>query len=372
MKNFIVVGAGIDLMLPVLLGLHVYTNARCSVVGPVKTRSLRWSVLCSSHVQVSLSGNEDDKFVHAIGRIAKDMPESILIPVDVDAERIVNRVRDELNVKITPIPDLPTLEMLDNKWLFYEFCKKHGFTVPKTCMIASKHDFHFDKMASELGEPLVVKPLDGHGSEGVYIIHSNSHYEEAIRNNPRHQFAPLIVQRYVSGVDMGLDVFSMQGSLSAFAIQRKIGSEVSFLSNHYLKQMASEFCRASCYTGVMNIDARLEEGTGTVYLIEANPRFWGSLSAAVWCGLNFVAESIEQVPGTDHIRSLTSGQFEPYRHPIIRPKWWPVLAFDRGVHGRLLRAIMFDPYQGLRFISSMPGRLRTRYASHRTALAPAA
>jgi predicted ATP-grasp superfamily ATP-dependent carboligase len=370
MENFIVVGSSVDLTVPVLLGLSVYTNAHCCVVGPEQTRPLRWSSLCASHVHVDLRGKEDDKFIYAIGNIAKSMPGAILIPVDVDAERIVNRVRDQLSVKIIPIPDLPTIETLNNKWLFYEFCKEHGFNVPETRMIGSKHDFQFDQVASELGEPLVIKPLDERGSDGVRIVHSSSHYDQLVRNNPKYNYAPLIVQRFIPGGDLGLDVFSMQGNLSAYAIQQKIGSEVSFLSNQYLEQMATEFCRASCYTGVMNIDARLENSTGKVYLLEANPRFWGSLAASVWCGLNFVAESIEQVPGTSHVRSLKSGQFEPYRHPIIRPKWW-TLAFNRGVQGRMLRSMMFDPYLGLSFISSLPKRLRSKYVSRKAALAPA-
>lgn len=367
MENFIVVGASCDLMLPVLIGLHIYTNACCCIVGPLKTQGLRRSALCTSHIEVNLDGNEDDQFIHTIGAIAKDMPDATLIPVDVDAERIVNRVRGELNVKIIPIPDLATLEMLNNKWHFYEFCKQHGFNVPQSCIVASKHELQFDSMASELGVPLVVKPLDERGSDGVRIVHSKSHYDDSIRNNPDYQFAPLIVQRYVAGVDMGIDVFSMHGDLAAFAIQQKIGSEVSFLPNCYLEQMAYDFCRASCYTGVMNIDARAEEGTDKVYLFEANPRFWGSLSASVWSGLNFVAESIEQMPGAGRVRRLTSGHFEPYRHPLIRPRWWPTLAFDRGVQGRMLRIMMFDPYQSLIFVSSMPRRLRSKYAARRMA-----
>jgi predicted ATP-grasp superfamily ATP-dependent carboligase len=367
MDNFIVVGHHTELMLQVLLALHTYANEQCVVVGDDVTRALRWSSLCSRHVEVGLDGNDDEEFVRAIRQLAEDMPQAILIPADVHGTRIIHRVRSDLTIRIIPIPDSATLERFNNKWLFHEFCKEHDFKVPPTRFVASKHDMDFDAMVAELGLPVVIKPLDQWGSEGIHIVPNKAFYDEAIRDNEDYRFAPLIVQGYISGVDMGLNVFSMQGKLAAFAVQQKVGSKVSFLSNDYLEQLAYRLCLVSGYNGVMNLDARLEEGTGTVYLFEANPRFWGSLTASVWNRLNFVAESIEQIPGTDGVRKLTSGEFEPHRHPIIRPNWWPSLVFDRGVHGRMLRAMMFDIYILSSFVGSLPSRLWRKLAHCQTA-----
>ena len=39
----------------------------------------------------------------------------------------------------------------------------------------------------------------------------------------------------------------------------------------------SQLSQLSHYSGLMNVDARLENGSGRVFLIESNPRFWASL-----------------------------------------------------------------------------------------------
>ena len=51
------------------------------------------------------------------------------------------------------------------------------------------------------------------------------------------------------------------------------------------------------YTGVIHIDARLDHRSGEIFLVEANPRFWGSLAEATAGGLNFVRAGIYAFAG---------------------------------------------------------------------------
>jgi hypothetical protein len=78
-----------------------------------------------------------------------------------------------------------------------------------------------------------------------------------------------------------------------------------------------------------------------VYLIESNPRFWASLTASAWCGLNFVAESLLENPGVGHVSRLISGTAY-LRHPLLRPACWRELLTATNERGRLLRAMTFD------------------------------
>jgi predicted ATP-grasp superfamily ATP-dependent carboligase len=86
--------------------------------------------------------------------------------------------------------------------------------------------------------------------------------------------------------------------------------------------MAGRIATATDYDGVMNVDARIESATGNVYLSESNPRFWRSLSASVWCGVNFVEECLrDDVPG-ETPRLLVTGSADTYYHPLYRPALW--------------------------------------------------
>jgi predicted ATP-grasp superfamily ATP-dependent carboligase len=351
MRNFIVVGSATPLIAQVLLGIHAFTDAKCTILcSKGSARTIRYSSLCTDFVEVDLFGEEDDKFVAAVNDFVKKMPDAILVPADCEGGRITNRVRHQLNAKIIPVPNASTLDCLDNKWRFYQFCREHGLNVPPALLFHSKFELDFTLAKHELGIPLVVKPVNQQASAGVHVIFNEADYQQKILNNDAYQYAPLIVQRYIQGTDIGLDMLALDGKVAAIAIQQpiapqRIGPKIKFFANDYLEKVAHILAKESGYDGVMNVDARIEDGTGQVFLFEANPRFWRTLSASVWGGLNFVAESIQSLQKKDeHIRKLTSGAADVYFHPLFRPNLWPAVVFDRSHRGRLLRIMMFDVY----------------------------
>jgi predicted ATP-grasp superfamily ATP-dependent carboligase len=361
MVNLIIVGMNMRLVVQVLLAIRSYSDAKCVVLGGADTSALRWSSLCTKYMRIGVTESEDDAYIAAIERFSTNMPDTVLIPVDCEAERITNRVRLRLHIRIIPIPDTAILDILDDKWRFYQFCKEHGFRVPETLYIGDKRNMNFDAVAAVLGIPFIIKPVSESGSFGVHIVHSHMYYEAEIRNNKSYRFKSLIAQKYIDGIDMGLDLFSIQGKVSAFAVQQRHVGGVRFLSDVYLEKIVHEFCAACNYDGVMNIDVRREESTGAAYLIEANPRFWVTHSAAVWNGMNFVAECIAQTSRPGCARKLTAGEFHDRRHPLFWPSWWRPLLSDPGERGRILRAMMFDLYLLSSFAISLPIRI-WRYA----------
>ncbi|RJF96724.1 ATP-grasp domain-containing protein [Noviherbaspirillum cavernae] len=356
MLNFLVVGDSRRIVAAVLQAIRSYTDAKCMVVGGSDTRPLRWSSLCDSQRVIDFQGGDDERFVSMVNELAARMPHMLMIPCDCDGIRLVNRVRDRITMGVTPIPELPMLERFDDKWLFHQFCTQHALPVPETHCIGSKSEADFNTLVSTLGLPFVLKPVNQAGSLGVQIVTSRAHFDREILNNAQYQYAPLIAQRYIDGEDIDLSVLSRHGAMSAFAIQQLNGAEVNFVSNHHLERIAAELCQKSRYHGVMHIDARIEKATGDIYLIECNPRFWASLTASVWCGLNFVAESIQPAARVHRVRQLTAGTAY-LRHPIMRPSCWPQLLSDTGERGRLMRAITFDLPTLREFMRETPAML---------------
>lgn len=352
MEHFILVGNSVRIALPVLQAIRSFGDASCAVLGDERTLALRWSRLCKRHVCVDFAGGGDDHFVRRVHQLAEKMPQAVLIPFDCDGIRLVNRVLGRLQLSIVPIPDATTLDMFDDKWRFHEFCTKNALSVPTTRWAASKFDLDFSAISSELGLPFVLKPTNQSGSLGVQVVGSRLEYEAGILNNAAYDYGPLIAQRYIDGEDINLSLLSIRGRLGAFAIQQASGCQVDFVSNAYLEDIAEKICRDSAFHGVMHVDARIEKRTGKVFLIESNPRFWASVTASVWCGLNFVAESIQQPARAGSPPRLTSGR-SYNRHPLVRPSAWRGLA-DSGERGRLLRAWMFDGYTLGKLVQELP------------------
>jgi biotin carboxylase len=349
--TFVLVGNSVRIALPVLQALRSFGDESCILAGSRETIGLRWSRLCDRHVLIDFA--DDDASVNAINGLAQETSQPILVPFDCEAIRLVNRVRSRLRMDSIPVPDAATLDMFDDKWRFYEFCQANGLPAPQTRYVGAKCNLNFSAIEAELGLPFVIKPTNCSGSLGVEVVHSREFFEERIVRNPQYQYAPLIAQRYVDGADMDINLVSVHGRLCAFSIHQVNGCWMDFVPHARLEEIADEICRAGAYHGAMNVDVRLETGSGKVFLIESNPRFWATLTAAVGCGLNFVAESVKpSAPGAAP-RRLTAGRFQT-RHPLLRPSaWWQLLA-DRGETGRLLRARLFDLYSLGQFAQEVP------------------
>jgi len=344
--TFIVIGASKVLVVQTLLAIRAYTRAKCVVVCTKGTRFLRYSPLCAEYGEIDFDGEDDDAFVETANRIAASTPDAVVVPGDCDGIRVITRIRHRLESRIAPLPDIATLDCFDDKWRFHEFCKVHGLSAPASRLLPSKHDLDFSAAAEELGVPFLVKPLDQTCSRGVRFISNPREYERAILANGRYTYAPLVIQRCIEGVDVGVDVLSFDGRVAALAVQRRMnprhdGSRIEFFHSESLEAAAHRLCAASRFTGVMNIDVRIEHATGRPFLLEANPRVWRSLSASVWCGLNFIELSLDPARAAASPRMLTSGSADTYYHPVFRPALWRY-ALDRGPRGRMVRAMTSD------------------------------
>lgn len=346
-EHYIVVGTCQKLLRQVLLALRSTGNANCVVIGGKNTHSLKWTSLCSKNVAIEFDtdlqtgASSRRQFVELVNQFASDLHDAILIPADCEGTRMVNRVKAQLRVKIIPHADMATLNMLDDKWRFFEFCKMHALKVPETHYIGDKSALDYASLSRKLGVPFVVKPINQAGSTGVHVVHDEAFFNKVILGNDAYQFDKLIAQRYIDGIDLCFNFLSMNGEISAFTIQQRVGSTVKFLSNPELERLGRRLAKAANYDGVMCVDARVDARTQEVYLIESNPRFWASLGASVWCGVNFVRESVKQVQRRDGALTITSGIFHE-RHPVLRPTAWKAAMFDPSGHGRIVRANMRD------------------------------
>ena len=352
MATFVLIGKSKGIAWPVLQAINGFANQKCILVGDKETSPMRWSSLCKEHLLIDFDEKDDTYFVNLVNGIngTKDnesnkinKEEVILIPYDCQGIRLVNQTRNFLKHSIIPIPDVQMMNLFEDKWSFYEFCTNNFLSVPYTRFIGSKSNLNFSAIVSEMGLPFVIKPVMGSNSFSVRIVHNKSQFEDDIQNNPCYDYGALIAQRYIEGVDVGLNLLSVHGKVNAVAMQRLVFSEMHFISNDYLKLAAEKISGVSSYHGVMNVKARIEKGTGKVFLIESNPCFWATLITSAECGLNFMHEVIHLTSPIAPMRQLTSGSAD-VRHPLVRPASWRSLVFDRSQRGRLLRVRLFDLY----------------------------
>ncbi|MBF5043469.1 ATP-grasp domain-containing protein [Aggregicoccus sp. 17bor-14] len=372
--NFVVLGEASSLVLQVLLALHAARDAHCIALCRPGARVLRYSALCAGYAELDFSGPDDAGFAHLLNGLAATLPGLVLVPADCGAARLLGRLRPQLHAPSIPAPDAAMLARLEDKWSFFQFCAARGLQVPATQRFPTKAALPFAETARALGLPFVVKPVNSCSAKGVQLVTSEEDYRRKILDEPRYQHAPLVAQRYVRGQDVGVNLLARGGQVRALSIQRRLyqqrkgdGSEIQFFEHPALEAAALALAAHSRYDGVMNLDARIEEETGEVFLLECNPRFWRSLLASAWCGLNFVAECLRP-PGEGPPRRLVSGIADIYYHPLFRPALLRYAALDRSERGRLVRRMLVDPCT---FADSARARLRCLRGRDPLALASA-
>lgn len=362
MTDLIFLGKSARIALQMMQAARSSGDARLTVIGDAETAPLTWSVHCHQHISINFDGTDDARFCSIIDAVAARSPDAMLVPFDCAGIRMAGRTAGRLRIKCSPCPDLPTLEMLDDKWAFHGFCELNGLTVPASQRVNSKHALDFASVFIELGLPFVVKPTNCSGSQGVQIIRSEAQFRETILDNPAYNFAPLVVQQFIEGEDIDLSILAIHGKPACVAIQQAHGNNVTFLPNSHLENLASLICQASGFHGVMHVDARIERQTGKVFLIECNPRFWATLTATVWCGLNFLETSLRPLHLSGQVRVLNSGSCN-MRHLLLQPSMWGALLSDRSATGRLLRARTFDFYALRGLFEDVPGQVASFFSS---------
>ncbi len=277
-------------------------KAKVYVVGDGKARVYKYSRYCSkadfSYCQKGIC--DSDQFVDTINRCVREYNIDIVIPSDIDTVRFLSSNLDRFpESKIFPVPELATLNRLDDKWQFYRLLRELNIPTPHTEIIRSRDDIAERLPPHEPG-PVIVKPTALSGGRGVKRLERSADLRGHVEGNDEFKDFPLIVQEYVPGHDAGLAFLADHGRVLAWAAFHKLknrGFIYRFERDEELLDIAQKIAGHTGYTGVAQIDMRKDERNGQVLVLECNPRLWLSMAVTMRAGLNFVSKGMDLALG---------------------------------------------------------------------------
>ena len=197
---------------------------------------------------------------------------------------------------IFPSSGFAKLEQLDDKWLFQQLMVAHGIPCPLSILLEKISNLESD--VSSLTFPIIAKPLHGESSHGVVRLEDLSSLRRHLQSGSKYARLPLLLQEYVVGKDADISFLAHEGSIHCHVLHtRTNGCALEFLSNDSVLNVATQIAKASGFTGVANIDVRIDPSTNAVSVLECNPRFWYTLQASLWRGLNFVEAGLALARG---------------------------------------------------------------------------
>jgi predicted ATP-grasp superfamily ATP-dependent carboligase len=271
------------------------------------------------------NGNFDaEETARALAVYLKDNDIDGVVGGDILATASINAMRPWLGgALIFPSSDFKTLQMLDDKWEFQQFMVENGIPCPRSILIKRNEDLAM--VEASLGFPVIAKPLRGESSHGVVRIENIDTLRRHLRADSKYTRLPLLVQEFCPGQDADISFLAHEGRIQCHTLHTRTGGcTLEFIRNDAVYEVAVRIAKAAHYTGVANIDVRIDPATNAVKVLECNPRFWYTLQASLWRGLNFVEAGFSVARG-DHIECA---------------------ALDGGVyhlHGCLLKKLIWNP-----------------------------
>jgi predicted protein tyrosine phosphatase len=225
-----------------------------------------------------------------------------IIPTMEKTQLLIARIADRLekNGVIVPIPAYDTLVKATNKINIHNLAHKNLIPTPPTLILSEAP--RVDHVESTIGYPFIMKVSSeinvppGPGQR-YFVVRKKIRQEEI-----EHIFSklachgPVILQSYIIGTGLGTSyLFNRYGQLISYFGHRRIleayaDGGPSLIAETYLHPQALNFgfrlLRSLAWRGPAMVEFRMAQD-GRLFLMELNPRFWGTLPLAAASGVDF-------------------------------------------------------------------------------------
>lgn len=258
-----------------------------------------YSKYSSKNVKLSDPAKKPDEFLRDIRRLSEECPERpVIIPVGITTLLTLCEKKEEVaRFADVSLPPLSSIELANDKARLIPFAETVGVPVPQTTF--RRADESIEDLSDRIKYPTVIKlargEMFGLAPEERYAIIKTK--DEFLEKYPR--FASygeeVLIQQYISGDGYGVSaVFGKNGEpLEVFCHKRireypASGGPSSFCESAdepMLCEHAIKLLRALSWEGVAMVEFKGNAENG-FYLMEINPRLWGSSGLAPNSGCN--------------------------------------------------------------------------------------
>lgn len=317
-----------------------------------RSASLRFSTRCKViHFADRIDLADPTIVAKRINELHKTEFIDCVMASDVESLTLLANIKDDLLPATFPMAKLSVILQLNDKWEFCKLSRKTGVAIPNTIFFPEKCAVDARQIETEIGFPAVLKPSQGYGQRG--IVHFGREDVESYRREaPDH--GGVVVQEFVEGSDWAISVFALDGKVALWIawecpgqLEKSYGvgqfQTTEFQSRTDLFDMAAALVAETNFSGVANFDARLDVKTNSMKLFECNPRFFGRLSAARLCGLDFVKVGLPFE--TSQPLSVRHGFYCPWQE-LFTTRGWRNLRSGRWNKGHLFQDVyemLMDP-----------------------------
>ena len=271
----------------------------------------------------------------------------VFLPIGARSVLLASTYKDEISRYCSvPVPGIDTVKMCMDKDKTYAFAREIGVPVPGYWDFSSLKEL--EKHMNELEFPLVVKERSEAGENRPAYVFNNPQLLAVLKNwnlnessTGEKQF-PLL-QRYIEGTGYGFFALYKEGECKRIFMHKRIrelppsGGPSCCAQSIFetdLKDQGKKLLDALKWHGVAMVEFKRDTKTGKLYLMEINPKFWGSLDLALAGGVNFPVLDVcmalgEDIPYREEYKTGLKYHWPLHgdiRHVLEKPRaFFPVL-----------------------------------------------
>jgi biotin carboxylase len=273
------------------------------VLGNAGAHGLAYSRYCRKFVpaECTFDGQPRTETAAEINRLVERLSIDLVMAGDAPSTRTLIALRDSIRARCFPMPDLYWFDRLNNKWEFTGICRSLGIQCPPTRLLPDRAAVIGEITAGRLALPAIAKPLNLEGGHGVIKLDGT----DAVRQAQAIDYAPVLLQDFIEGEDVGASVYCESGRIISFIAHKLARKVYSTFQSDEIRDAVTKLMTYAGSDGVFNFDMR-RTADGRIYFLECNPRFFYKINLSMVAGINFTRCGL--APGAAMPETVPDGQ----------------------------------------------------------------
>ena len=244
-------------------------------------------------------------WLQRIGEIVAQRQIDVVLPIAEFALKILSEHQHAVSwgAKLPPLPSPHALDLVTNKATFADFLDTSAIPHPPTVVVSAQTPAR-DRL-STLRFPVLAKPALLSGGLGIRRFEDldslTGFFAEQLSGER------WVIQSFIEGHDLGVNVLCRDGRVVAATVQHVIkpssepyhpASGIEIGDNPTAMKIAEALVNKLGWSGVANIDMRVDARDNMPMVLEINGRYWLSLLGSLNAGVNFPLLACEICLGT--------------------------------------------------------------------------
>lgn len=271
-------------------------------------KNLFYSKRLSQIEEYANPAEDKNQFFQDLIKICNRHKIDAIFPTGTTATNYLSYFKKDLQNQVKArilVEDYDTFSQLTDKWETYNLCKKIGIPVPKTVLFANKPETIEE--IKQLSFPIIAKPRISYASHGVLFFNTISEFQASIDKLTGFQdpgsdiHEPYIIQEVIQGSLHDVALCAYEGKPAMMLSQKRVmtlrdfgGGGIINLTTYEPEMMeyAKGLIRELKWNGPALFDF-IKTKDNQYYLLEINPKIWGTTRLTVEAGMNLPQAMID-------------------------------------------------------------------------------